>query len=158
MKPPTISLEINGSAIEVGVEGDESLASVLRRLGFKGVKIGCEEGVCGSCTVLLDGKPVNACHLFAFQAADRRVETIESLGTFEHPHPIQCALADEGAVQCGFCMPGLILSAKAMFDEHPHPDAALMAELLDGHLCRCTGYEKIQAALIKLAAGPSRHA
>lgn len=158
MNDRAISIEINGRMTGVRVGADESLAVVLRRLGFKGVKIGCEEGVCGSCTVLLDGKPVNACHLFAFQAAGRRVETIESLGSFENPHPIQCALADEGAVQCGFCMPGLILSAKAMFDENPHPDAAAMAELLDGHLCRCTGYEKIQSALTKLASGTSRHA
>lgn len=158
MNDQSISININGQETDVRVGADESLAAVLRRLGFKGVKIGCEEGVCGSCTVLLDGKPVNACHLFAFQAAGRRVETIESLGSFEHPHPIQRALADEGAVQCGFCMPGLILSAKSMFDENPHPDAAEMAERLDGHLCRCTGYEKIQSALSKLASGTSRHA
>lgn len=155
MSERLIQIRLNGSQIETRICADDSLATVLRRLGFTGVKIGCEEGVCGSCTVLLDGKPVNACHLFAFQAAGRRVETIESIGTFEQPHPIQRALADEGAVQCGFCMPGLILSAKAMFDEDPHPDAIAMAERLDGHLCRCTGYEKIQSALLKLAAGKS---
>jgi len=147
MNEKKINLTINGEAKILAVDPDESLAAVLRREGFKGVKIGCDEGVCGACTVILDGRTVNSCHVYAFQAAGRRVETIESLGTFDRPHPLQRALADEGAVQCGFCTPGMILSAKALLEENPKPDESTLKEHLDGNLCRCTGYEKIQAAL-----------
>lgn len=152
MKTKQIKLTINGAAREVAIDPDESLAALLRRLGFKGVKIGCDEGACGACTVLLDEKTVNSCHVYAFQAAGRSVQTIESVGAFDAPHPIQRALADEGAVQCGFCMPGIILSAKALLDEQPAPDEAVLKEHLDGHLCRCTGYVKIWAALQRVIA------
>lgn len=147
MNTKLIHLTINGEAREVAVDPDESLAAFLRRIGYKGVKIGCDEGACGACTVILDGKTVNSCHVYAFQAAGRTVQTIEALGTFDKPHRLQQALADEGAVQCGFCMPGMILSAKALLDENPKPDDAMLKEHLDGNLCRCTGYEKIQSAL-----------
>lgn len=150
MNMKRISLTLNGAPHEVDIDPDESLAALLRRLGFTGVKIGCQEGVCGACTVILDGRAVNACHVYAFQAAARTVETIEALGTFDQPHRLQRALADEGAVQCGFCMPGMILSAKALLDTCPHPDEATLKEHLDGNLCRCTGYEKIQSALRKV--------
>ncbi len=147
MNTKQIQLTINGEARAQAIDPDESLAALLRRIGYKGVKIGCDEGACGACTVILDGKTVNACHVYAFQAAGRAVQTIEAIGTFDQPHRLQRALADEGAVQCGFCMPGMILSAKALLDENPKPDEATLQEHLDGNLCRCTGYEKIQSAL-----------
>jgi carbon-monoxide dehydrogenase small subunit len=146
----TITITINGNTRSLDIDPDESLATLLRRLGYKGVKVGCDEGVCGACTVILDGKTVNACHVYAFQAAERVVETIESLGTFEQPHRLQQALADEGAVQCGFCTPGMILSAKVLLEAQPKPTDEEMKEHLDGNLCRCTGYEKIQSALRKV--------
>ena len=153
MNAKQIDIRINGEAKSLAIDPDESLAAVLRREGYKGVKIGCDEGVCGACTVILDGKTVNSCHVYAFQAAGRSIETIETLGTFEKPHRLQTALADEGAVQCGFCTPGMILSAKALLDENPKPDDATLREHLDGNLCRCTGYEKIHTALRKVIEG-----
>lgn len=150
MNTKQITLTINGEERVVEIDPDEGLAAMLRRLGYKGVKIGCDEGVCGACTVILDGRTVNSCHVYAFQAEGRSIQTIESLGSFEKPHTLQRALADEGAVQCGFCMPGMILSAKALLDENAHPAEAELHEHLDGNLCRCTGYEKIQAALARV--------
>jgi carbon-monoxide dehydrogenase small subunit len=153
----SISITINGRTRAVDVDAGETLLHLLRRLGFAGVKNGCEEGACGACAVILNGRAVNACIAYAFQAADGAVETIESLGDFDNPHPLQQALADEGAVQCGYCIPGIILSAKALLDRNPHPTDEDWKLHLDGHLCRCTGYEKIQTALRKLAArGDSR--
>lgn len=148
-----ITLTINGEARCLAIDPDETLAALLRRLGYKGVKVGCDEGVCGACTVILDGRTVNSCHVYAFQAAGRTVETIEALGTFERPHRLQQALADEGAVQCGFCTPGMILSAKVLLEANPNPTEEEFKEHLDGNLCRCTGYEKIQSALRKVVAG-----
>lgn len=145
-----ITLTINGQTRTLAVDPDETLSSVLRREGFKGVKVGCDEGVCGACTVILDGRTVNSCHVYAFQAHGRVVETIEALGTFDQPHRLQQALADEGAVQCGFCMPGMILSAKALLEANPRPTEDELKEHLDGNLCRCTGYEKIQMAIRKV--------
>ena len=142
-----ISITINGQTKALGIDPDETLSTLLRREGCKGVKVGCDEGVCGACTVILDGKTVNSCHVYAFQAHGRVVETIESLGTFDQPHRLQQALADEGAVQCGFCTPGMILSAKVLLEANPKPTEDELKEHLDGNLCRCTGYEKIQAAL-----------
>ena len=146
-----ITLTVNGKSRTVAIQAGETLSSVLRREGFLGVKIGCNEGICGACTVILDGRAVNACHTLAYQAHDLSVETIEGLGSFEKPHPIQQALADGGAVQCGYCTPGLIMAAKALMDEIPNPTDEEFEEHLDGNLCRCTGYEKIQDALRKVA-------
>ena len=148
----TLSLTINGEARSVTVDADETLLHMLRRLGFAGVKNGCDEGACGACTVILDGKTVNACLTYAFQAAGCSIETIEFLGNFDNPHPLQKALADEGAVQCGFCIPGMILSAKALLDRKATPTDEDWKLHLDGNICRCTGYEKIQSALRKLVA------
>ena len=131
---------------------NEKLSDLLRRLGCLGVKMGCNEGMCGSCTVILNGRSVNSCLVYAVQAGGGQVQTIESIGSLDQPHPIQSALVDEGAVQCGFCMPGLILSAKEVFDRNPAPTDEELAVHLDGHLCRCTGYEKIQSALRRVAA------
>jgi carbon-monoxide dehydrogenase small subunit len=147
-----IGFTLNGRPVTVAVDPDQKLARLLRGLGCPGVRIGCDEGVCGACTVILDGRTVNSCHTYAFQAAGRTIETIEAIGTFDQPHRLQTALADEGAVQCGFCTPGLVLSAKALLDREPAPDDELLKRHLDGHLCRCTGYEKIWTAIRRVSA------
>lgn len=148
-----IRFTLNGSGREAEIDPNDKLSAVLRTLGCASVKTGCNEGVCGSCAVSVNGRVINSCLMYAAQADGATLETVESIGTLDHPHPIQLALVEEGAVQCGYCMPGLIMSAKALFDANPSPSDAEMAVHLDGHLCRCTGYEKIQAALRKLASG-----
>lgn len=148
----TIQLTINGQAASLTIDADERLSTALRNAGFRGVKEGCDEGVCGACTVLMDGKAVNSCVIHAWQAHDRNIETIEGLGSFEKPHALQQALADEGAVQCGFCMPGLILSAVSALRADPGITEEELMRRMDGHLCRCTGYEKIQAAIRRVLA------
>ncbi len=135
---------INGMAREIDCQPGDTLFDVLRRIGLKGVKQGCDrEGTCGACTVLLDGRPVLSCITPAPKAAGRDVITIEGLGDMNHPHPIQQAYADAGAVQCGFCTPGMILATKALLDETPEPTRKEIAQALSGNLCRCTGYVKI---------------
>lgn len=145
-----IRVSINGQTVSLRVDVDERLSTALRRAGYKGVKEGCDEGMCGACTVILDGRAVNSCLLYAWQAGGRTLETIEGLGTFEQPHPLQTALADEGAVQCGYCMPGMLLSMVAALRARPDLTEEQLRTYLDGNLCRCTGYEKIQSALRKV--------
>ena len=147
-----VKLVLNGKPVEAEVEPDEKLAVFLRRQGCRSVKVGCDEGVCGSCTVILDGRAVNSCHLFVLQAQGRNIRTVECLGTFDAPHPLQVALADEGAVQCGFCTPGVLMSAIALYERNPNPSEEELLAHFDGNLCRCTGYEKIQTALRKYTA------
>lgn len=137
---------------------NESLLDLLRRNGLKGTKWGCGEASCGTCTVLLDGKAVYSCVMKAFQADGKEVWTIEGVGTRDNPHPIQKALIDEGAVQCGYCIPGIVLSAKAMFDDNSEVDDSTIRQYMDGNLCRCTGYEKIFTALLKVSESKSREA
>ncbi|NCC51391.1 MAG: (2Fe-2S)-binding protein [Spartobacteria bacterium] len=145
-----ISFWINGKKRSFDVSADEKLIDLLRREGFKSVKFGCGEATCGSCTVIMDGRAILSCVLYAFQADGRDVWTVEGVGDFDRPHPFQTALAEEGAVQCGFCIPGMVMSAKAMFDTIPVPNDEVMKEMMDGNLCRCTGYEKIWTALYKV--------
>jgi aerobic-type carbon monoxide dehydrogenase small subunit (CoxS/CutS family) len=152
MNKKLINLVVNGEEKEFSILPNEKLLEVLRREGYKGTKFGCGEGSCGSCTILLEGKPVYSCTMFAFQAAGKKIETIEGVGTAKNPHVIQRALIDQGAVQCGFCMPGIILSAKSMFEENSDPDEEYIRTHMDGNLCRCTGYEKILTALENVAA------
>ena len=147
-----ISITLNGTPRTFKIAADEKLLDVLRREGCLGPKRGCGEATCGACTVLLDGKAVYACILYAFQADGRDLQTIEGVGDFDHPHPLQTALVEEGAVQCGFCIPGIILSAKALLDKNPRPSDDDIKRHLDGNLCRCTGYEKIESALHKVIA------
>lgn len=148
-----ISFILNGELKEFDVFPNERLLSLLRRNGFKGTKYGCLEGACGTCTVILDGKAVNSCLVFAFQAQGRTIQTVESLSNKDNKlHEIQQALVNEGAVQCGYCTPGIVLSAKAMFDENPTPDEEAIKLQMDGNLCRCTGYEKIWSAIKKVSA------
>jgi len=151
MSTRKISFTLNGELKEFDVLPNERLLSLLRRNGFKGTKYGCLEGACGTCTVILDGKAVNSCLVFAFQVNGRSVQTVESLGTGEKLHEIQEALVSEGAVQCGYCTPGIVLAAKAMFDENPTPTVDEIKVQIDGNLCRCTGYEKILVAIDKVS-------
>ena len=145
--PNTVSFTLNGERKTFITEPNEKLLALLRREGYKGTKYGCGQGTCGACTVLLDGRAVYACLLFAMQAEGRDVRTIESIGTHEKPSEFQQELIDGAAVQCGFCIPGMIMSAEALMKtENVFPDD-VVREYMDGNLCRCTGYEKIWAAL-----------
>jgi carbon-monoxide dehydrogenase small subunit len=152
-------LTINGEQHDVMVEPHWTLLHVLRAyLGLGGTKENCLEGECGVCTVLLDGKAVNSCILLAAQCRGHDIVTIEGLGDPEHLHPLQSAFIEFGAVQCGYCIPGMILTAKSFLDEHPDrvPTAEEIREAICGTLCRCTGYQKIVDAIVA-AAGRMRN-
>ncbi len=151
MKETTITLTINGRTHEPAVQPNETLLQVLRKLGYTDVKSGCEKGDCGACAVLLDGDAVNSCLVLARQADGGEVVTNSGLGTLDDPHPLQEAFADAGAVQCGFCTPGMIVSAKALLDRNPNPTEEEIREAIAGNLCRCTGYAQIVDA-VQLAA------
>ena len=146
-----IVVNLNGRDTALRVGAGEILLDALRREGLKGVKKGCDNGDCGTCTILLDGKPALSCLLFAAQVHGRKVLTIEGLGSPVDPHPLQRAFVEAGAVQCGFCIPGMVLASKALLDENPDPDEGEIRRALDGNLCRCTGYVK-QVEAVKLAA------
>lgn len=144
-----IRLTINGAERLIPTQVGETLLEVLRRSGYVGVKHGCEDGSCGVCTVLLDGKAVFSCVMLALQAVGHAITTIEGLGSRENLHPLQAAFVEHGAVQCGYCTPAMILSAKALLDENPTPSEAEVREALRGVLCRCTGYLKpVEAVLL----------
>ncbi len=147
-----IELTINGERHEADVWEGESLLYALReRLGLPGSKNACEQGECGSCTVYLDGEPVCSCLVAAGQAAGREVTTVEGLADGERLHPVQEAFVECGAVQCGFCTPGLVVAAHDLLARVPEPSDPEIREALAGNLCRCTGYEKILDA-VRLAA------
>ncbi len=147
-----ISFTLNGEKREFTISPDEKLVKLLRRSGALGVKEGCDEGTCGACTVILDGRAVFSCITYAFLADGHDVRTIESIGTFEKPHRLQEALVEEGAVQCGYCIPGMILSAEALMKEIPEPTDEDIKVHMDGNFCRCTGYEKIWTAVRRVVA------
>jgi len=147
-----LHLNINGKDTTLEVQAGDNLSKVLREnLYLTGTKQGCMEGECGACTVLLDGKPVNSCLVPAMKANGKKVITIEGLSENGELHPIQEAFVEAGAVQCGFCTPGVILSAKALLDRDEMPSEEAIREELSGHLCRCTGYAQFIDA-VKLAA------
>jgi carbon-monoxide dehydrogenase small subunit len=147
-----IILEIGGKKKELAVDEDELLVDVLRnRLGLLGVKKGCEEGECGACSILMNGKLVNSCLVLAAAADGASIMTIETLGWPGRLHPIQKAFADGGAVQCGYCTPGMIMAAKALLDEVPNPSEAEIRDAIAGNLCRCTGYQKIVSSIMNAA-------
>lgn len=143
-----IQLTINDKEYEVAVEPNQTLTDMLRyELGLTGTKKGCEVGDCGSCTVIMDGIPVNSCLVLAMQANGRTITTIEGLETEKGMHPIQKAFVEKGAIQCGFCTPGMILSAKSLLDKSPNPTEEEIRTGISGNLCRCTGYQKIVDAV-----------
>ena len=152
MARTTLSLSINGERHELSVEPSRTLLEVLRTdLGLTGTKENCLDAECGVCTVLLDGVAVNACVLLAVRCRGRSIVTIEGLAVGGELHPLQRAFIDHGAVQCGYCIPGMILAAKAYLDEHPSPSEDAVREALAGNLCRCTGYQKIFDAVMSAA-------
>jgi len=149
---PTLEMVLNGDKASVDVEPGDLLANVLRdQLGLIGTKIACGEGECGACTVLVDGRSVTSCIYPALKAQGREVTTIEGLGEDGQLHPIQQAFVDKTAPQCGYCIPGMVMSAKALLDENPHPTREEVEAGISGNLCRCTGYYQIVEA-IELAA------
>ena len=122
---------------------DERLLFTLRNHGFMEVKNGCLEGECGACLILLDDKPVNSCQVLTASVIDRKIKTVKGIGSLHEPHIIQEAFVEAGAVQCGFCTPGMVLAAYALLKENPNPSETEIKDALDGNLCRCTGYVKI---------------
>jgi carbon-monoxide dehydrogenase small subunit len=152
MKKQLLNMTVNGNEIDVAVTPNTTLLEVLRDdLGFTGVKEGCSEGVCGACTVLMDGAPIRSCLTLALEAEGASITTIEGLASHGQLHPVQQAFIDQGAVQCGFCTPGMILSSKALLDRSPHPTDDEIKTALAGNFCRCTGYKKILDAVRSVA-------
>jgi aerobic-type carbon monoxide dehydrogenase small subunit (CoxS/CutS family) len=151
-----VGFTLNGRAVAAEVPEDELLCDCLReRLGQVGTRVGCREGICGSCNVLLDGAPVRSCLLLAVQADGREVTTVEGLAAGGELSALQRAFVDHGAVQCGFCTAGLLVSATALLRRNPQPGDHELIEALAGNLCRCTGYSKVVAA-VRAAAGNGR--
>jgi aerobic-type carbon monoxide dehydrogenase small subunit (CoxS/CutS family) len=147
----TIRLTVNAESKEWSIAPGDLLLDVLRREGYYGVKRGCEKGECGACTVLVDGKPINSCLMFAAQADGREVLTIEGLAHGDTLDPLQAAFLDHGAVQCGYCTPGMILNAKALLSRNPNPSEAEVRDVMSGNYCRCTGYLKPVEAVLAAA-------
>ncbi len=147
-----IHMTVNDKEYELAVQPNQTLVDVLRyELRLTGTKKGCGTGDCGSCTVIMDGKPVNSCLVLAVQANGRRITTIEGLESEEGLHPVQKAFTEKGAIQCGFCSPGMILSSKSLLDKNPKPTEEEIRRALSGNLCRCTGYQKIVDAVKSLS-------
>jgi carbon-monoxide dehydrogenase small subunit len=144
MKQEEIVLRVNGITYHVGIESRRTLVEVLREnLGLTGTKKSCNEGECGACTVLMDGRPVASCLVLAMDAQGKEILTIEGLSQGEKLHPIQEAFLKQGGIQCGFCTPGMVMSAKALLDENPKPTVVEIRKAISGNLCRCTGYQHI---------------
>ena len=150
----SIRFELNGKPATVAADGSRMLLWVLRgELGLTGTKYGCGEGVCGACTVLVDGEAVHACATPVSAVAGKRVVTIEGLAAGAELHPLQEAFVEAGALQCGYCTPGMILAAHALLEKQPRATRQEIVEGLDGHLCRCGAHQRILAAVEKVAAG-----
>jgi aerobic-type carbon monoxide dehydrogenase small subunit (CoxS/CutS family) len=151
MKKLTIRLTVNAEPKEWSIAPGDLLLDVLRHEGYFGAKRGCEKGECGACTVLVEGKPINSCLMFAAQADGRELLTIEGLAHGDRLDPLQEAFLDHGASQCGFCTPGMILAAKALLDKNPDPSEREVREAMTGNYCRCTGYVKPVEAVLAAA-------
>jgi nicotinate dehydrogenase subunit A len=149
---PAFPLTVNGAAVSVGADGDTPLLDVLRNhLGLLGTKFGCGAEQCGSCMVLIDGKPEKSCGTALSTVAGKRVVTIEGLGSPEYPHPLQQAFLDEQAGQCGYCLAGILISAKALLDRNPSPSRREIALALDDNICRCGSHPRILRAIERAA-------
>ena len=149
----TIRFTVNGRTRTVETEAERPLLEVLREdLGFTGVKYGCGEGQCRACTVLLDGRPVTSCQTPVRTAQGKKIVTIEGLAAGDRLHPVQQAFLEEGAMQCGYCVPGMILTAVTLLERNPRPTEPQIVEFLNGNLCRCAGYPRIIAAVRRAAA------
>jgi aerobic-type carbon monoxide dehydrogenase small subunit (CoxS/CutS family) len=146
-----IHLRLNGGDRRVEVEDQMLLIELVRSVGFLGTKLSCDMQVCGACTVLLDGRPVSSCTTLAIEADGKPVETIEGLADGAKLHPLQEAFIERFAFQCGYCTPGMIVSAKALLEAHPDPDAAKVRHWMEGSICRCTGYQTIVDAVLDAA-------
>ena len=160
-KTAHLRITLNGEEVDVSFAPYKTLLEVLREdLGHTGTKHGCELGECGACAVLLDGKPVLSCLVLALECDQRNVLTVEGMGVDGRLHPLQEAFADLGAAQCGYCTPAILVTAKALLDENPHPNRDQIRHALSGNLCRCTGYlqifEAVEAAIVKIAAQEAR--
>ena len=143
-----VTLEINGESLELFIEPEETLLEVLREdLGLTGTKQSCDLGTCGACTVLINNKPALACLTLALACKGKQITTIEGLRQGDALHPLQASFIERGAIQCGMCTPGMILTAKVLLDENPHPTEAEVRTAISGNLCRCTGYAKIIRAI-----------
>ena len=148
MNTYNIEVKVNGEWREAEVTATDTLLEVLRsNWDAVEVKNGCEQGDCGACTVILEGKPVNSCLVLAVQASGKEVTTVKGIGSQESPHHLQTAFVEHGAIQCGYCTPGLILSSVALLEQNPKPSHAEISEAISGNLCRCTGYTKIVEAI-----------
>ena len=146
-----IALRLNGIDRRLEVEDQTLLIELVRGLGLVGTKLSCDTQVCGACTVLLDGRPVSSCTTLAIEADGKPVETIEGLADGTKLHPLQEAFIDRFAFQCGYCTPGMIISAKALLEARPDPDAAQVRHWMEGNICRCTGYQTIVDAVLDAA-------
>jgi carbon-monoxide dehydrogenase small subunit len=152
-----IRFHVNGEEFEVLTEIHKTLLEVLREdLGLTGTKRGCDLGTCGACTVLIEGKPYLSCLTLAVDVQGKKIVTIEGLTQEGELHPLQKAFVEKGAIQCGFCTPGMILTAKAFLDENPHPSEGEVKRAISGNLCRCTGYVKIVEAILSVTSKTKR--
>jgi len=150
-----IQVTVNGSLECVEVPSHWTLLQMLRdRLALTGTKNGCSAGECGACTVLMDGEPINSCMLLAVEADGAEIVTVEGLARDGQLDPLQTAFIEQGAVQCGFCTPGVLMAARALLDRNPHPSEEQVREALVGNLCRCTGYTRIVSAILQAARTP----
>jgi aerobic-type carbon monoxide dehydrogenase small subunit (CoxS/CutS family) len=148
MRHAHLLLSVNGEAVETSFAPYKTLLEVLREdLGLTGTKHGCELGECGACAVLIDGEPQLSCLVLALECEGRAIETVEGMARGAELHPLQAAFADLGAAQCGYCTPGILLTAKALLAREPHPSASRIKEAISGNLCRCTGYQQIVEAI-----------
>lgn len=151
-----VKLKLNGHELEADVKGNERLLDLLRRMGMKSVKEGCSVGDCGSCNVIVNGRLVSSCMMLAIQARGSEVTTCEGLGNQQNLHPLQKAFADAGVPQCGYCIPGVLITAKYYLDNHPKPRVEEIRELLEGNICRCGAYTKITQAIVAASNQPKR--
>jgi aerobic-type carbon monoxide dehydrogenase small subunit (CoxS/CutS family) len=152
MRHQSLSLTVNGEPAEVSFAPYKTLLEVLREdLALTGTKHGCELGECGACAVLVDGEPKLSCLVLALECQGKEIETVEGLASGSKLHPLQAAFADLGAAQCGYCTPGILMTAKALLEKEPHPTRERIKEAISGNLCRCTGYQQIFEAIEEAA-------